>query len=61
METFAIRDGLIHHVEVFPFVSLPFGLGDGWTPGSGHSFAGSLRGRQPPARGPRVFADTGAL
>lgn len=36
METFAIRDGLIQHVEVFPFVSIPFGLGDGWTPGSGH-------------------------
>lgn len=36
METFAIRDGLIHHVEAFPFVSLPYGLGDGWTPDSGH-------------------------
>ena len=35
METFAIRDGLIHHVEVFPFVTLPYGLGNGWTPGSG--------------------------
>jgi hypothetical protein len=35
METFAIRNGLIHHVEVFPFVTLPYGLGNGWTPGSG--------------------------
>jgi len=35
METFAIRGGLIRHVEVFPFVTLPYGLGNGWTPGSG--------------------------
>ncbi len=35
METFAIRDGLIHHVEAFPFVTLPYGLGNGWTIGSG--------------------------
>jgi hypothetical protein len=35
VETFAIRNGLIHHVEVFPFVTLPYGLGNGWTPGSG--------------------------
>lgn len=35
METFAIRDGLIHHVEVFPFFTLPYGMGNGWTPGSG--------------------------
>lgn len=35
METFAIRGGLIHHVEAFPFVTLPYGLGNGWTPGSG--------------------------
>ena len=35
MEVFAIRGGLIHHVEVFPFVTLPYGLGNGWTPGSG--------------------------
>jgi len=35
MEMFAIRGGLIHHVEVFPFVTLPYGLGNGWTPGSG--------------------------
>jgi len=35
METFAIRRGLIQHVEVFPFVTLPYGLGNGWTPGSG--------------------------
>lgn len=35
METFAIRNGLIRHVEVFPFVTLPYGLGNGWTMGSG--------------------------
>ncbi len=35
METFAIRNGLIHHVEAFPFVTLPYGLGNGWTMGSG--------------------------
>ena len=35
METFGIRGGLIRHVEAFPFVTLPYGLGDGWTPGSG--------------------------
>ncbi len=35
METFGIRGGLIRHVEVFPFVNLPYGLGNGWTLGSG--------------------------
>ncbi len=35
METFAIRNGLIHHVEAFPFVTLPYGLGNGWTAGAG--------------------------
>jgi len=35
METFAIRGGLIHHVEVFPFVTIPYGLGNGCTMGSG--------------------------
>jgi len=35
METFAIRGGLIRHVEAFPFVTLPYGLGNGWTTGSG--------------------------
>ena len=35
METFAIRGGLIRHVEAFPFVTLPYGLGNGWTVGSG--------------------------
>jgi len=35
METFGIRSGLIHHVEVFPFVTIPYGLGNGWTVGSG--------------------------
>jgi hypothetical protein len=34
MEVFAIH-GLIHHVEVFPFVTVPYGLGNGWTSGSG--------------------------
>lgn len=35
METFGIRNGLIYHVEAFPFVTLPYGLGNGWTMGSG--------------------------
>ncbi len=35
METFGIRNGLIHHVEAFPFVTLTYGLGNGWTIGSG--------------------------
>ena len=35
METFSVRGGQIHHVEAFPFVTLPYGLGNGWTPGSG--------------------------
>jgi len=35
METFSVRGGLIHHVEAAPFVTLPYGLGNGWTPGSG--------------------------
>ena len=35
METFGIRGGLIHHVEAFPFVTEPYGLGNGWTIGSG--------------------------
>jgi hypothetical protein len=29
------RGGQIHHVEAAPFVTLPYGLGNGWTPGSG--------------------------
>lgn len=35
METFGVRGGQIHMVQVFPFVTLPYGLGNGWTPGSG--------------------------
>ena len=35
METFSVRGGEIHHVEAAPFVTLPYGLGNGWTPGSG--------------------------
>jgi len=35
METFNVRGGLIHHVEAAPFVTIPYGLGNGWTPGSG--------------------------
>ena len=35
METFGIRGGLIHEVEVFPFVTLPYGSGNGWTMGAG--------------------------
>jgi len=35
MESFAIRNDRILHVEAFPFVTFPYGLGNGWTPGSG--------------------------
>jgi len=35
VETFGIRAGLIHEVEAMPFVTIPYGLGDGWTEGSG--------------------------
>ena len=35
METFSVRGGLIRHVEAFPFVTLPYGLGNGWTVDSG--------------------------
>jgi hypothetical protein len=35
METFGIRGGLIHEVEACPFVTIPYGLGNGWTEGSG--------------------------
>ena len=35
METISVRGGLIHHVEAAPFVTIPYGLGNGWTQGSG--------------------------
>ena len=35
METFSVRGGLIHHLEAAPFVTIPYGLGNGWTQGSG--------------------------
>ncbi len=35
VETFGIRGGKIHEVEAMPFVTIPYGLGDGWTEGSG--------------------------
>jgi hypothetical protein len=35
METFSVRGGQIHHVEAAPCVTIPYGLGNGWTPGSG--------------------------
>lgn len=35
METFKIRSGQIHEVEVFPFVTFAYGLGDGWSPATG--------------------------
>jgi hypothetical protein len=35
METLGIRGGRIHEVEVFPFVVLPYGSNNGWTPGAG--------------------------
>ena len=31
METFGIRDGQIHEVEAFPFVTIPYGIGNGWS------------------------------
>jgi len=35
METFSVRGGMIHHVEAAPFVTIPYGLGNGWTAGAG--------------------------
>jgi hypothetical protein len=35
METFSVRGASIQHVEAAPFVTLPYGLGNEWTPGSG--------------------------
>src|SRR5258708_25470310 len=35
LETFGIRGGRIHEAEAFSFVQIPYGLRDGWTPGSG--------------------------
>jgi hypothetical protein len=35
VETSGIRGGKIHEVEAAPFVTIPYGLGDGWTEGSG--------------------------
>ena len=29
-----VRGGLIHHVDAMPFVMQPYGLDNGWTPGS---------------------------
>jgi hypothetical protein len=35
VESFGIRGGKIHEVEAMPFVTIPYGLDDGWTEGSG--------------------------
>jgi hypothetical protein len=35
VESFGVRGGKIHEVEAAPFVTIPYGLGDGWTEGSG--------------------------
>jgi hypothetical protein len=35
VESFGIGGGKIHEVEAMPFVTIPYGLGDGWTEGSG--------------------------
>lgn len=32
METFGVRGDQIHEIEAFPFVTLQYGQGDGWTP-----------------------------
>jgi hypothetical protein len=42
VESFGIRGGKIHEVEAMPFVTIPYGLGDGWTEGSGVSPIGHL-------------------
>jgi len=31
----SVAAGRFHHVEAAPFVTIPYGLGNGWTPGSG--------------------------
>jgi hypothetical protein len=36
METFGIRKDKIWEVEAFPFVTIPYGLGNGWTPADAH-------------------------
>jgi hypothetical protein len=35
VESFGVLGGKIHEVEAMPFVTIPYGLGDGWTEGSG--------------------------
>jgi hypothetical protein len=35
VESFGIRGGKIHEVEAALFVTVPYGLGDGWTEVSG--------------------------
>ena len=35
VESFGIRGGKIHEVEAMPFVTILYGLGDGWSEGSG--------------------------
>ena len=35
VESFGIRSGKIHEVKAMRFVTIPYGLGDGRTPGSG--------------------------
>jgi hypothetical protein len=35
VESFGMGGGKIHEVEAMPFVTIPYGLGDGWTEGSG--------------------------
>ena len=34
-EMFKVRGNKIHEVEAAPFITIPYGLGDGWTEGSG--------------------------
>lgn len=35
METFGIHNDKMYEIEAFPFITFPYGLGDGWTPGRG--------------------------
>jgi len=43
VESFGIRGGKIHEVEAMPYVTIPCGLGDGWTEGSGRRRKRPLR------------------
>ena len=56
METFSVRGGLIHHVEAAPFVTIPYGLGNGWTQGRGDNSRQSAVGSRQSAVGSQQSA-----